>query len=75
MNPQLTMTPAHQARALEAKIKNILHFFRQKEFEDQITESEIKFRYDLVVGFLILALKDATNLSVEWSKLEDNNES
>ena len=63
------MTPLDQVRELSERTKNALESMnRFDDFKGKITESEVKFRYESIIGILLMAQNDIYGMIQEWSK-------
>jgi len=56
---------------LSKRVKKALEAMnRFDKFGAEIAESEIKFRYDSIVGILLIAQNDIFGMIQEWSKVK-----
>jgi len=61
------MTPLEEAHELSRRVSDALVLMRRlDDFKDVIKESEVRFRYEAIVGMLIMAQNDIINLVHAW---------
>ena len=61
------MTPLEEAHELSRRVSDALVLMRRlDDFKDVIKESEVRFRYEAIVGMLIMAQNDILNMVQAW---------
>ena len=59
------MKPVDQAKEIQNRVHKALGAMQHLDYDD-FTEDEVKFRFDAVVGVLIMASNELNKLVKEW---------
>jgi len=63
------MTPLEEAQELFKRVSIALNELKRFDgFSADIKESEIKFRYESIIGILLMVRNDITGLLQEWKE-------
>jgi hypothetical protein len=64
---KIEMTPVEQITELYTRTKGAIKVLALSDnFKDSITEGEVKFRYETVSGFLLMAINDIGRCMQVW---------
>ena len=65
------MTSLEEAQELENRIRDAIGSMKRLDnFGMRVKECEVKFRYEAVVGILIMAVNDVSQMVKEWTPLD-----